>query len=194
MKVPTRRRRNGCPVYADYFGWITSMKVHTQRRGNPAGSGPLHLRLTALNESPRTKAGKCGDATTCLRSAGQPSMKVPALMRGNSVVGERARRRAAPLNESPRPNAGKFARRGALLLRSGGTSMKVPARRRRNRHRRYPQPMPRFCLNESPHPKTGKWILQHRSAILRVASMKVSARRRRNAGTLPSGSAVLSPQ
>ena len=107
-------------------------------------------------------------------------MKVPARRRGNSVVGERARRRAAPLNESPRPNAGKFARRGALLLRSGGTSMKVPARRRRNRHRRYPQPMPRFCLNESPHPKTGKWILQHRSAILRVASMKVSARMQEN--------------
>ena len=82
------------------------MKVPTQRRGNPAGSGPLHLRLTALNESPRPKAGKCGDATTCLRSAGQPSMKVPARRQGNAET-VKGGVKAWSLNESPRPKAGK---------------------------------------------------------------------------------------
>ena len=76
MKVPTRRRRNGCPVYADYFGWITSMKVPARRRGN--------LRSTNQQASQRIA-----------------SMKVPTRRRGNPYNAERGKTMNESLNESP---------------------------------------------------------------------------------------------
>ena len=78
MKVPTRRRRNGCPVYADYFGWVTSMKVPARRRGNSVVGERARRRAAPLNESPRPNAGKFARRGALLLRSGGTSMKVPA--------------------------------------------------------------------------------------------------------------------
>ena len=84
MKVPPKRKGNVGAVVRLGWSGLASMKVPPKRKGNLMQSN--HERqITALNESPSEKEGKCVGGVGGLYFVFGASMKVPPKRKGNQA-------------------------------------------------------------------------------------------------------------